>query len=186
MQTWSEDVAGRGSSEVASCFWNFIQNCEEAKKRDHLVVWSDSCAGQNKNFLMICFYQFLIHKGIFKTIDHKYPEVGHTHLDSGYYTQKKNTLNEIVHFRDGVKWIRIEKFGTYLYKESYDPNTPFKEVSLLKNEKKRPQRIVPKDVGLTRIRNKTSNISEKKLENIKDQIIYVPEQDRWFYEQLFA
>ena len=78
----SEDVAGRGSSEVASCFWNFIQNCEEAKKRDHLVVWSDSCAGQNKNFLMICFYQFLIHKGIFKTIDHKYPEVGHTYLDS--------------------------------------------------------------------------------------------------------
>lgn len=82
MQTWTEDVAGRGSTEVVSSLWNFVQTYENVKAKEQLIVWSDSCAGQNKNFQMICFYQLLILKGVFKVIDHKFPEVGHTYLDS--------------------------------------------------------------------------------------------------------
>nr|CAH7749271.1 unnamed protein product [Callosobruchus chinensis] len=49
MQTWTEDVAGRSSSEIASCLWNFMTTCTSVKDKKHLIVWSDSCAGQNKN-----------------------------------------------------------------------------------------------------------------------------------------
>nr|CAH7737613.1 unnamed protein product [Callosobruchus chinensis] len=62
MQTWTEDVAGRSSSEIASCLWNFMTTCTSVKDKKHLIVWSDSCA-----------------------------EVGHTFLDSdrdfGFYNQ---------------------------------------------------------------------------------------------------
>lgn len=237
MQTWTEDVAGRGSCEVASCLWNFVLNCEAVKTRDHLTIWSDSCAGQNKNFLIICFYQFLISKGIFKVIEHKFPEVGHTYLDSdrdfgriekvlrrnetvytpqqyrdlirqasikgtvvtdmehqfldleklaeklGLVNRKKNVLNEKVNFRDGVKWIRVDTFGSYLYKESYDPFMPFKKVSLLRNSNKEEESSV--NISISRLPNKNGKISDEKLANIKDQMKYVPEQHRWFYEQLF-
>lgn len=216
MQTWTEDIAGRGSAEVVSCLWNFVQTCENVKTKEQLTVWSDSCSGQNKNFHMICFYQLLILKGIFKVIDHKFPEVGHTYLDSdrdfgriekvlrkhstiftpdqyrqiiksactkkstvndmeqyfrdtdglpnkmGLVHKKKNLLNEKVPFRDGIKWIRIEEFGSYLYKESYDEYTPYKKVSLFKNPPAQNY-VPPTDIEFTRIHHKTGIISEKKL-----------------------
>lgn len=82
MQTWTEDIAGRGSTKIGSCLWNFVQTFENLKTKRNLVVWSDSCAGQNKNFQIICLYQLMILKGIFQVIDHRFPEVGHTYLDS--------------------------------------------------------------------------------------------------------
>ena len=51
------------------------------KKKDHLTVWTDSCSGLNKNFLMICSLP-VVQKGFFKTIDHKFPEVGYSYLDT--------------------------------------------------------------------------------------------------------
>lgn len=80
--TWTEDMAGRGSSEICSCLLRCIEVDDELREKDHLIVWSDSCGGQNKNFSIICLYQYLILKGYFRTIDHKFPEVGHTYLDS--------------------------------------------------------------------------------------------------------
>ncbi|CAH2003655.1 unnamed protein product [Acanthoscelides obtectus] len=80
--SWTEDQASRGSSEVFSCLLTILELEDSVKNKDHLIIWSDSCAGRNKNFLIICLYQYLIHKGLFKIIDHKFPEVGHTYLDS--------------------------------------------------------------------------------------------------------
>lgn len=31
---------------------------------------------------MICLYQYIVQKGLFKIIDHTFPEVGHPYLDS--------------------------------------------------------------------------------------------------------
>lgn len=80
--SWTEDQASRGSSEIFSCLLTVLELEECLNNKEHLVIWSDSCSGQNKNFLLISLYQYLIHKGLFKTIDHKFPEVGHTYLDS--------------------------------------------------------------------------------------------------------
>ncbi|CAF4940641.1 unnamed protein product [Pieris macdunnoughi] len=53
--TWTEDVADRGSCEIASALLRFVDtNHNSNQKKDNLVIWSDSCAGQNKNFNMIC------------------------------------------------------------------------------------------------------------------------------------
>lgn len=132
---------------------------------------------------MVCLYQYLISKGRFKVIDHQFPEVGHTYLDSDRHfgsiekeirkhqhicipeqyceiiskSNKKNLvidmsnhfcktddfitmmklfirridlLGESVSFRDGVKWMHVEEHDFYCFKESYDPNTPFKKVNI--------------------------------------------------------
>nr|CAI5856593.1 unnamed protein product [Callosobruchus analis] len=190
--TWTEDVAHCGSSEVCSCLLTMLEYTSNKIFHDnaisHLILWTDSCASQNKNFMIICLYQYLILKGIVKTIDHKFPEVGHSYVDSDrdfgriekilrrheniylpeeYRTiisqscknnhvtdmafhfrsfedlasvlnlinRKKNTLGENVPFRDGIKWIRVSEYGSYFYKESFDPHTPFKEVNIIRNSR---------------------------------------------------
>lgn len=81
--TWTEDIANRGSTEVASSLLSAIELDETLRERkNHLIVWSDSCAGQNKYFQIICLYQYVILKGYVKSVDHKFPEVGHSYLDS--------------------------------------------------------------------------------------------------------
>ncbi|KAJ8728609.1 hypothetical protein PYW07_006305 [Mythimna separata] len=185
--TWTEDVADRGSVEVASSLLRFVEVDQSCRNKYHLVIWSDSCAGQNKNFNIIVLYQYMILKGYFKIIDHKFPEVGHSYLDSDRdfgriekimrkheavyapeqyreiigkasrnnvidMTDHFRSINDLqkklnltnrkvdenkqkVNFRDGIKWIRVEEFGDYLYKENYDEMMPFRKVDILKKKR---------------------------------------------------
>jgi len=47
-----------------------------------LVAWSDSCAGQKKNFYISKVWQYLVAKNRFQVIHHKFPETGHSYMDS--------------------------------------------------------------------------------------------------------
>jgi len=78
---WAENEGGRGCSEVGSALLAFIDSSNCLNKSKHLVAWSDSCSGQNKNFVIVCLWQLLLLRG-FQIIDHKFPEPGHTFLDS--------------------------------------------------------------------------------------------------------
>lgn len=77
---WTEDQGGRGVKEVGSALLSFFQNSQISGGT--LIAWSDSCAGQNKNFSMICLWQYLVAKKLFKCIHHKFPEPGHSFLES--------------------------------------------------------------------------------------------------------
>ena len=77
---WTEDQGGRGVQEVASSLLAFLQASGVAGGT--LIAWSDSCCGQNKNFLLLCFWQYLLAKKKFDCIEHKFPEPGHSYLDS--------------------------------------------------------------------------------------------------------
>ena len=41
-----------------------------------------ACAGQNKNFFTLLLWQYFILKGRFQSVDHKFPEPGHSFLES--------------------------------------------------------------------------------------------------------
>lgn len=157
----------------------------------------------------------MILKGDFKIIDHKFPDVGHSYLDSdrdfgrienilrknqNIYTpeqyrsiikvSKKNidlvdmehqfkkvdilknklrivnkvkiTEGEKINFWDNIKWIRVDTFWSYKYKESYDEDVPFKTVNLLK-----VKGFIPTDVTLERLNEKVGDISKEKIDNLK-------------------
>lgn len=230
--TWTEDMANRGSLETCSSLFRYIEVDESIRGKDHLIIWSDSCAGQNKNFHMICLYQYLILKGYFRCIDHKFPEVGHTYLDSDrdfgriekvlrkhdtvvipdkyreiiskasrkkqvidmaqhfrkiselpqklhLFNRKKDYLNEPVKFRDGIKWIRVEEYGSYLYKESYDETVPFRKVNILQNKNRT---AAPDNIEVERIREKYGTISDEKRKNLRELLKFVKPEYRYFYE----
>ncbi|CAH0731398.1 unnamed protein product, partial [Brenthis ino] len=180
---------------------------------------------------MICLYQYMILKGYFKTIDHKFLEVGHSYLDSdrdfgriekvlrkhetvqgteqyrdiickasklnqvidmsGHFrnisclheklnliNRKKDVNKSKVNFRDGIRWIREEEFGSYLYKETYDVMTPFKNVDILKRKSR------PDDFILERVSGSYGTITREKKDNIKDQLKFVKPEYRYFYEEI--
>ena len=79
-QIWTENEGKRGVYEVCSSLLAFFTIADISSNK--LVVWSDSCAGQNKNFATICFWQYVLLSGRFNTTEHKFPEPGHTYLDS--------------------------------------------------------------------------------------------------------
>lgn len=230
MMTWTENVAKRGSNEILSCLLDFVHTIEPKK---HLITWSDSCAGQNKNFNLIAFYQYLILHKYFEVIDHKFPEVGHSYLDSdrdlgriekvlkkhetiyspeeyrshiksalpakakvidmskkfhkisdlvtalGLYNNKRNDLNELVKFRDSIRWIRVERFGYYLYKDCLDENAPFKRVNITQSGNE------PNDFEIEKNCVEQIPVDEKKIDNLKQQMKFIPPQYHWFYNQIF-
>lgn len=96
-------------------------------------------------------------------------------------TEKKDELNENVRFRDGIKWIRVEEYGSYLYKESYDEMMPFRKVNILK-QKSITQPPAP--IQLERFTEKYGTIADKKKANLIEQMPFIKEEYRYFYENI--
>jgi len=78
---WTENEGHRGVNEVCSSLLAFFNGTKIGDEDSKLVAWSDSCGGQNKNHMMICFWQYMIYCKRFRSIDHKFPEPGHSYLD---------------------------------------------------------------------------------------------------------
>lgn len=107
MFTWTEDQAGRGSEEIVSSLLSFLENMDFENVRK-LVAWSDSCAGQNKNFYVIALWQLLIGSRRLDEVQHKFPEVGHTYMDSDRdfgLIEKECRKHERVHTPDEYRSI---------------------------------------------------------------------------------
>nr|CAI5830760.1 unnamed protein product [Callosobruchus analis] len=144
---------------------------------------------------MICLYQYLILKGYFRCIDHKFPEVGHTYLDSNrdfgriekllrkYDTvlkpdkyreiistasrknqvmdmaqhfrtisdlphklrvinRKKDELNKPMRFRDGIKWIRVERSTVLIYIKNHIFIPKHWSIVIASARKKKPFQVI--------------------------------------------
>lgn len=98
MYMWPENVAKRGSDEIASILYkHFKENPNGYRK---LVVYSDNCTGQNKNWSIVCLWQQLVKEKFFESIEHRFLVVGHTHLPSDrdfaiIEKYKRNYLNQV-------------------------------------------------------------------------------------------
>ena len=234
-QVWTEDEAGRGCEEVCSALLTFLE--VSGIKDGQLIAWSDSCAGQNKNFFTLCFWQWLIKQDRFSRIDHKFPEPGHSFMDSDrdfahieqevkkhtniysvdeyihimstcvrkplncvtrmahrFYAMKslpqllglKNvTLNadgQKIAFRDNVRWLRVEKFGEYQYKDSLDESAPWKTVRLVVCGSA-PDTEESAVMSLHK-QQSCLPIKKNKWNDIQKQLPYIPESHRGYYRNL--
>ena len=77
---WHEAVAGHGSSEIASCVYNYL--CELPEHVTTVTMYSDTCGGQNRNvnFSAMCLYA-VTHIPHLQQTDHKFMESGHSHME---------------------------------------------------------------------------------------------------------
>lgn len=111
---WSENIAGRGGNEVASCLIRWAnENNEKFASLRELTFWSDNCAGQNRNLMVVLAYMWLLHKfPELKIINHKFMLKGHTHMEvdqiHSQIEQKKKRLKtmQIAVPRDWSQFIR--------------------------------------------------------------------------------
>lgn len=80
MYMWCENIAKRGSDEIASIIYKHFK--EQGPFPKNLIVYTDNCGGQNKNWLLISLWRQLIAENIFESVEHRFLVVGHTHLPS--------------------------------------------------------------------------------------------------------
>ncbi|KAG8254997.1 hypothetical protein J6590_103144 [Homalodisca vitripennis] len=93
------------------------------------------------------------------------------------YNRKKDMGNSQVHFRDHIKWLRVDEYGYYQFKTCYDEFTPFRKVNIFHSLKSVPK--LEEEVSTRRLQRKTSSIKEAKLENLREQLQFIREHHRW-------
>lgn len=76
---WNETVGCRGSNEIASFLWKFINGKSKTGVKE-FMLYSDNCGGQNRNKMVFSmFVKAAIDLEI--NVTHRFLEVGHTQND---------------------------------------------------------------------------------------------------------
>ncbi|KAE8884544.1 hypothetical protein PF003_g31435 [Phytophthora fragariae] len=75
---YEESVAGKGTDEVNSMLFHFIQKIVVANGHQKLTIYADNCGGQNKNNFVVKMLLGLAQMGELETIDLKFFIKGHT------------------------------------------------------------------------------------------------------------
>lgn len=73
---WHLQIAKRGSIEIGSCLYNFIEE-QYHKQINKISFYSDGCTGQNKNRFVFALYLFAANKFKLEII-HRFFESGHS------------------------------------------------------------------------------------------------------------
>lgn len=81
MYMWTENVAKRGSDEIASCILKYLKDYPPVPN-NNLIVFTDNCGGQNKNWTLMALWLYLVRTNVYKSIEHRFLVSGHTHLPS--------------------------------------------------------------------------------------------------------
>jgi len=140
---WDETVSKKGSCEIASCLWLWLDNLPATVEK--VTLYSDSCSGQNKNINMLTMMLVAVNVLPIKLIDHKFLECGHTQMevDSMHATiERASHSAEIYVPRDWVTIASIAKkegkaYGVRTMRQ--EDFTDFKIVTakLIQNKSKR-------------------------------------------------
>lgn len=77
---WNESEGMRGANEIGTCMYIYLKSL--APTVDQASLYSDNCGGQNKNKIFAVALMLALNDiGHLKTIDHKFLERGHTHME---------------------------------------------------------------------------------------------------------
>lgn len=235
MFVWTENIAKRGSDEIASCVLKYITEYSQPRG-NHLIVFTDNCGGQNKNWTMVALWLHLVRSKVYQTIEHRFLVAGHTHLPSDrdfaaiekhkkylgqvYSPEEWVTAIEqsrvknpfIVHRMTQNNFYSFEKVNKSLTKktltdekedvnfakvrcfrfEAASPNKMFikhllneeyKSVNVGRRGQKLSQNLIDLDT-LELKYNCPVRLNEKKLQNLKALMPFIPEIHHNFYSSI--
>jgi hypothetical protein len=100
---WHEALAGRGSSEIATCMNKYIDGLPNTVKK--LMLFSDTCEGQNrkKNFSAICFKA--VTSGSLESVEQIFLESGHSQMDCDLFLRRIHKSDYgVIHKSDYGVW----------------------------------------------------------------------------------
>nr|CAH7761196.1 unnamed protein product [Callosobruchus chinensis] len=76
---WTEMNGKRGSTEIGSCLYYYLQQLSETFKE--ITLYSDTCGGQNRNQNVAALCLFLVQTTRLTVIEHKFLESGHSYME---------------------------------------------------------------------------------------------------------
>jgi len=115
MYCWQEHIGGRGSDEIGSCLWDYLNKlpiyvCS-------VSIWADRCSGQNANFFLI---SMLMHFSVFRSVSvelHPF-ETGHSfQICDSNFSLIERKLPSVIELPEQVENIILQ---------SRDDPSPFK------------------------------------------------------------
>jgi len=93
-----------------------------------------------------------------------------------------NADGQKIAFRDNVRWLRVENFGEYQYKDSLDESAPWKTVKLIVCGSA-PDTEESAVMSLHK-QQSCLPINKNKWNDIQKQLPYIPESHRGYYRNL--
>lgn len=92
--------------------------------------------------------------------------------------RKKDLLGLKVLFRD-LRWFRVDKFGNYLFKETFLEYVPFRKVDILRKgataSAEGPSQSIPKIEGL---KEHAGSHSSEKIKDLEEQLKFVTDKHK--------
>ena len=81
--TWTEADGGKGSSEIYSCIYKWLQQhlLNKNDRAMRLRIIADNCGGQNKNNNLVLALLRLVHLELFHRIELAFLVPGHSYMD---------------------------------------------------------------------------------------------------------
>nr|CAH7758157.1 unnamed protein product [Callosobruchus chinensis] len=76
---WTEMNGKRGSTEIGSCLYYYLQQLSETFKE--ITLYSDTCGGQNRNQNVAALCLFLVQTTRLTVIEHTFLESGHSYME---------------------------------------------------------------------------------------------------------
>ncbi|CAH1979592.1 unnamed protein product [Acanthoscelides obtectus] len=96
--------------------------------------------------------------------------------DMKLYNRKRDVNKNKIQIRNSIKWIRVEEYGSYLFKITYDEYMPFQKVNIYNKLRETPS--LESAITISRLFRKTGFSKQPKLENLREQLKYVPDQHK--------
>ncbi|XP_070183840.1 uncharacterized protein [Littorina saxatilis] len=75
---WAETASSRGSNEIASCVYRYLERISKEGGVKKVVLFSDSCGGQNRNKNFLTMLWYALTKFHFDEIEHVFFVSGHS------------------------------------------------------------------------------------------------------------
>ena len=109
---WTEGVAGRGSNEICSSIFSFLQ-IKDLSTVNRIKTFSDGCIGQNKNKTIIAFFMYILNLYDIEYWEHTYMVSGHSYLpndrDFGLIGKAGKRIPRIFTFEEWVEVVKTAK-----------------------------------------------------------------------------
>ena len=97
-----------------------------------------------------------------------------------FLNRKINTAGEKVSFRDNIKWLKIDEFGSYKYRHSFDNNEEWKVVNIRRLQ---TSTNIPIIADLEHKPQTAKTIKQNKINDIEKQLPYIPTVHQEFYKK---
>ena len=98
-----------------------------------------------------------------------------------FLNRKINTAGEKVSFRDNIKWLKIDEFGSYKYRHSFDNNEEWKVVNIRRLQ---TSTNIPIIADLEHKPQTAKKIKQNKINDIEKQLPYIPTVHQEFYKKI--